>query len=159
MVVSFIFVSQQGILHEIVDNVIELVTHSKYAHIAIGFEDCIIEAVFPRVIISPIDEFVGETQREIISFTVADEMYQAMRDVAQAQVCKLYGIDDCIIGGLHDLSDIELSALNITNTEDCSSLCTIVARVLFPGLLLDIPICEVTPERFYEALKLQLQGG
>lgn len=153
MVVSFIFVSQDGLIHEIIGGAVRLATKSRFAHVAIGFDDCIIEAVAPKVQISPIDKFCNQSNREIISFVVSDEKYQEMYLMARQQLNKWYGLDDCLIGGLHDLFDYHFDHLDNENTIDCSALGTIIARVLFANLLDNEDESLITPERLYEALK------
>ena len=153
MVIGFIFISQQGFIHEIIGSVVRYTTHSRFSHVAIGFEDFIIEAVAPKVKVSEVTKFDGEIQRVILSYNVSDEVYDKCLATAKNYIGTAYGLDDCLIGGLRDFFDVDASALDINDTTDCSALGVIVARVVFPDLLSNTQPCEVTPERLYRALK------
>lgn len=152
MEVSFIFVSQNGLIHELIGSVVRTVTHSQFAHVAIKFEDGIIEATMPKVHISKLDEFDTDKIKELITFIVTPEKYQEMHSTAMSHLNKWYGLDDCLISGLHTLFGVDLSILNLEGTEDCSCLGTIIARVLLPELEPGLEPCEVTPEDLRDSL-------
>lgn len=154
MVVSFLFVSGKGIIRELIGDVIKLCTDSKISHVAIQFEDCIVEAVAPKVCVSEVDAYTAEEIIYKLDFHVSDAKYLSMYSLAKAQVSKFYGLDDCIIGGLRDMLGLDVSFLDIVDTEDCSALGTLIARDLFKDLLLGDKCCEITPERLYEVLEV-----
>ena len=153
--IKAIFVSQSGLIHEIIGGTVRLFTNSRFAHVALGFDDCIIEAISPRVAKSPITKYDNENVLEVLTLEVTEEQYEKAKAKADSLVGIFYGIDDCIIGGLHDFigdsaSDIA-EHFDLHETLDCSAVYTTVIREIYPQFLQGHDPCEITPEVAYEA--------
>lgn len=160
--ISAIFVSQDGFMHELIGSVVRKATGSQFSHVALGFDDCIIEAIAPKVQKSPLDKYDGEQVLTKIELNVTDEQYNRAYEKANALVGLFYGLDDCLIGGIRDVfgdkySDI-IKRVNNQDTIDCSATYTTVMRDIYPEFIQGQDPCEITPEVAYRAT-IDLIGG
>jgi hypothetical protein len=125
------------------------VTHGKYSHSAIFMLGGLVEAVMPVVKVSPENKYDGYEQ-EIIEINILDLV--AAENEARHLLGRLYGLSDCITGGLHDIAGIHLPG-NGEITVDCSEAVTRILRAggldVFPGS----PADDITPQDLYTALK------
>jgi len=154
---DLIFVSSGR--HALTEGLIRKVTGSKYAHAALGIEIegvyWIVEAVRPAIRCSPANIFDDATQKQIISVEITEEQRQAVVQEALWLVGQPYGVDDCIIGGAHDvIGDAAARVLNdiLDNAEslDCSGTQTRLVRKACPEYMGTEDESLVTPEQARE---------
>jgi hypothetical protein len=134
-------------------------TDSFYAHVAVQFSDCIIEAIAPKVLSQPqnkYDQMPTEMMRTI-TFCVDEETYQRAYAKAESYIGYWYGLDKCLCAGAHDLFGDRYSDWLADEFKDirsicCSGLGTQVGREIFPDLLSDESYNEITPEALKDAL-------
>ena len=90
-------------------NLVRDVTDSLYAHCAVRIviegKERIIEADAPAVHFSPGNEYDDCEIKQIIRLPITEEQRQAVIDRAFELVGKLYGGDDCIVGGAEDIGN------------------------------------------------------
>jgi len=150
---DLIFVSSGR--HALTEGIIRRVTDSKYAHAALGIEIegvyWIVEAVRPAIRCSPAHIFDDATEKQIISVEITEGQRQAVVQEALWLVGQPYGVDDCIIGGAHDvIGDSAARVLNdiLDNAEslDCSGTQTRLVRGAFPAYMEGEDESTVTPE-------------
>lgn len=131
-------------------------TNSQFSHAAIGFEmdgrQVIVEAVRPAIRFAPEGEFDGAPALQVISFPITEEQRQAVVSKALELVGKAYGVDDCIIGGIHDLlgdaaAGVADRLLDNGNTLDCSATQVEIARAAFPDFASGTDASTITPEQ------------
>lgn len=131
-------------------------TNSQFSHAAIGFEmdgrQVIVEAVRPAIRFAPAGEFDGASALQVISIPISEDQRQAVVSKAMELVGKPYGVDDCIIGGVHDLlgdaaANLADRLLDNSNTLDCSATQVEIARVAFPDFASSADTSTITPEQ------------
>lgn len=131
-------------------------TNSEFSHAAIGFEmdgrQVIVEAVRPAIRFAPAGEFAGAPALQVISLPISEEQRQAVVTKALELVGKSYGVDDCIIGGVHDLlgdaaGGVADRLLDNGNTLDCSATQVEIARAAFPDFAGGSDASTITPEQ------------
>ena len=131
-------------------------TNSQFSHAAIGFEmdgrQVIVEAVRPAIRFAPAGEFNGAPALQIISLPITEDQRQAVVSKALELVGKPYGVDDCIIGGVHDLlgdaaANLADRLLDNSNTLDCSATQVEIARAVFPDFASGADASTITPEQ------------
>lgn len=140
-------------------------TKSRFGHAAIRMEIpgrgvCICEAIRPvaQIVENP-NYFDGATAIEILPVEVTDEQWEKI--VARALECenKPYGVDSCIVGGLHDLTEQVFGnnvadhvagmvdrAIDNPDHRNCSEMQTYMMQGGFPDYAGDREITTITPE-------------
>lgn len=131
-------------------------TNSQFSHAAIGFEmdgrQVIVEAVRPAIRFAPTGELDGASALQVISLPITEDQRQAVVAKALELVGKPYGIDDCVIGGVHDLlgdaaANLADLLLDNGNTLDCSATQVKITRAAFPDFAADTDASTITPEQ------------
>lgn len=155
--IRFIFVNQKGFKHWVLSLIVTFFTKGKYGHVAVNVNDkYIIEAIEGGVRKADVHKFDKEEDKQVISFPLTLEQLHACHAVTDKILGQGYDLDDCVIGGIHDLfgDDVyELAeALDNPKTKDCSAVATMYARVIFPFLFLGEEVCAITPEVLRTAL-------
>ncbi len=152
-VIDLIYVSSGR--HKETEALIRKATGSLYAHAAVGLwvngAYRILEAVRPAVRFSPADIFDGATELEIISIEVTPEQQRLAVEKAIEIVGQPYGVDDCLIGGAHDLmgervADLLDKILDNPESFNCSSTQTVVMRTMFEAFNAKEDESKITPE-------------
>ena len=142
--------------HQELEALICKTTNSQFSHAAVGFEmderQVIVEAVRPAIRFAPAGEFDGAPALQVISFPITEEQRQAVVSKALELVGKPYGVDDCIIGGVHDLlgdaaAGIADQLLDNGKTLDCSATQVEIARAAFPDFAEGVDTSTITPEQ------------
>lgn len=141
--------------------IVRLTTKSMFAHAAvvidIGEGEVIVEAIYPKVCISPTGKYDNEAVVTVIKVPVTNEQYARAATMARSLVGHSYGLDDCLIGAIHDL--LGDGAANIVKqidakgTVDCSAVVALIFRCAFPDFMEGHTTAEVTPQRAYEVLR------
>lgn len=141
--------------HPETEALIRKATKSRFAHAALAIDvdgsRMIVEAVRPAVRFSPPDLFNDATELSIISVEITEEQRRAVAAKALWLAGQPYGVDDCLIGGAHDvLGDKAAELLDrfINNDEsfNCSGLQTLLVREAFPQYMAGVNVSTVTPE-------------
>jgi hypothetical protein len=142
--------------HPAMEKLICEATNSEYSHAAIGIEIegeyRIVEAVRPAVRIAPGNAFDDCPIKQVISLPISEEQRQAVVDKVLELVGTQYGVDDCIVSGLHDVFGEHAAAiadqlLDSDDTIQCSGAQVYFARAAFPDFAGDCPDNHFTPER------------
>lgn len=142
--------------HPELDALICKTTNSQFSHAAIGFEmdgrQVIVEAVRPAIRFAPAGEFDGAPALQVISIPITEDQRQTVVAKALELVGKPYGVDDCIIGGVHDLlgdtaAGLTDRLLDNSNTLDCSATQVEIARAAFPDFAEGADASTITPEQ------------
>lgn len=135
--------------HNIVGEIVETTTQSRWAHAAIFMLDGIVEAVQPRVTVSDLHQY-DDAEKEIITIEVP--FYDNAAIKANELLGTKYGLwTDCLSGGLHSLLDMETKG-NGETTVNCSETVTRILRAGGLRLLPDRTADCITPEDLYQAL-------
>lgn len=154
MTLDLIYVSTGR--HPALEKLICEATNSDYAHAAIGIEIegqyRIVEAVRPAVRIVAGNAFDDCQIKQVISLSISEEQRQAVTSKVFELVGTQYGVDDCIISGLHDLFGEYAAALadeliNAEHTIQCSGAQVEFARAAFPDFAEGYPANYLTPEQ------------
>jgi hypothetical protein len=154
--VTVIFV--RGSTDNIVDKVINDVSHGDYSHVAIKFDWGVIEALgvkdpsdkYPGVWLHSVDKY-NNADVKLVDVDLSD--LPAAEDEARRLIGTLYGYTDCIRGGIYDLTGVKLPG-NVL-TANCSET---VTRILRDGGLNILPGIDadcVTPNDLCRALEAQ----
>lgn len=131
------------------------VTNGNFSHAAVGFEiekeKVIFEAVYPATRFSEYAKLIDAPNLFIISIPIREEQRIAVVKKSLELTGKLYGIDDCIIGGVNDLLGKKLSGLidkliDNPNTFDCSATQILITQAAFPEFCKGIDVSTITPE-------------
>ena len=161
-VIKAVFVSARGLKHVVANTVVQTVTHSRYGHAAVVLRidgaDRLVEAVRPKV--RDVAPFIyqAEPVLEEIEFEITDEQMDKAAEVAKRLIGLEYGLDDCAIGGIHDLLGHDIASflcahLDLKKTVDCSAVLTLIFRAVFPEFMEGENPAEVTPEQARLALR------
>ena len=135
--------------HNIVGDIVEVITQSRWAHAAIFMLDGIIEAVQPSVTVSDIHKY-DDVEKEIITIEVP--LYDHAVSKANSLLGIKYGLlTDCLVGGIHDVLGIELAG-NGEQTLDCSETILRILRAGGVSILTDHNADIITPEDLYQAV-------
>jgi hypothetical protein len=142
--------------HPTAEKLICKATNSQYSHAAIGVEIDgeyrIVEAVRPAVRIA-LGSLFDECQiKQIISLPISEVQRQAIVSRVFELVGRQYGVDDCIVSGLHDLFGEQAAALadrflDAEDTIQCSGAQVYFVRAAFPDFAGDHPENYFTPEQ------------
>lgn len=131
------------------------VTNGNFSHAAVGFEiekeKVVFEAVYPALRFSEYDKLVDAPNLFIINVPICEGQRKAIVKKSLELTGKLYGMDDCIIGGVNDLLGKKLSGLidkmiDNPNTFDCSATQILIVQAAFPDFCKDVDVSTVTPE-------------
>jgi len=150
---KLIFVSSGR--HPETEAIIRKATNSKFAHaaleIAIDGKPWIVEAVRPAVRFSPSNLFDDATELSTISVEITEEQQHAVVGKALWLAGQPYGVDDCLIGGAHDVLGDRAAALldrfiNNSDSFNCSGLQTLLVREAFPEYMAGVNVSMITPE-------------
>lgn len=150
---DLIFVSSGR--HPEIEALIRTATGSRFAHAALGISidgtEWIVEAVRPAVRFSEPSIFQDATELQIIPVEITEEQRHVVAAKAIWIAGQPYGVDDCIIGGAHDVLGVRASGLldrfiNDDQSFNCSGLQTLLVREAFPGYMAGENISTVTPE-------------
>ena len=166
------------------EKLIKDATNSLYAHAAsrvqIEGKPRVIEAVMPATHMVSGDHYDNCEVLQIISLPITEEQRQAVVEKAFELLGKLYGVDDCIEGGIEDIgnriqeglgdavADFVHEIIDIPETFDCSHDQIELVRAAFPDFAPDIKdSARVTPEHarilvqgFYEKItKGEINNG
>ncbi|MHC1760413.1 MAG: hypothetical protein AB9917_21995 [Negativicutes bacterium] len=150
---DLIFVSSGR--HPETEALIRKATSSRFAHAALAIDinghRWIVEAVRPAVRFSFPGLFDHATELQTISVEISEEQRQAVSTKALCLVGQPYGVDDCLIGGAHDLfgdgaAELLDQFLNDDESFNCSGLQTLLVREAFPGYMEGANASMITPE-------------
>ncbi|MBP2635569.1 MAG: Permuted papain-like amidase enzyme, YaeF/YiiX, family [Firmicutes bacterium] len=142
--------------HPALEKLICEATNSDYAHAAIGIEIegqyRIVEAVRPAVRIVDGSAFDNCQIKQVSSLPISEEQRQAVVNKVFDLVGTQYGVDDCIVSGLHDIFGDHAAALvdqllNSEHTIQCSGAQVELVRVAFPDFAGECPGNYFTPEQ------------
>jgi hypothetical protein len=151
--ISMIFVSSGR--HPETEALIRKATGSRFSHAAIGITidgmEWIVEAVRPVVRFSKPDLFQEATELQIITVEVTEAQRIAIAARAILIAGQPYGVDDCIVGGAHDVfgqraADLLDRFIRDDQSFNCSGLQTILVREAFPEYMAGENISTITPE-------------
>ena len=154
---DLIFVSSGR--HALTEGLIRKATDSEYAHAALGIEIegvyWVVEAVRPAIRCSPANIFDGATEKQVISVEITEEQRQAAVQEALWLVGQPYGVDDCIIGGAHDVigdavANVLDKILDDADSLNCSGTQTRLVRKACPAYMPGVDESTVTPEQARE---------
>ncbi|MDR1701327.1 MAG: hypothetical protein LBR56_00965 [Sporomusaceae bacterium] len=146
---SIIFISENSCL----GNIVKSVTGSQWSHVGIIALGGIVEAVPPKVIISPQNRY-DECKTEQIDFYVPD--ITATTEELKKLIGTPYGWLECIKGGLKDLASITFSMSANEKNVNC---CELVVRTIRSGggeIDSAIPDDCFTPQSLYTAIKMSV---
>ncbi len=140
--------------------IVRLVTQSMFAHAAViidlGEGETIVEAIYPQVCVSPVDKYDYEAVVTVVTVPVTTEQYTKAVAMARSLVGHLYGLDDCLIGAIHDLLGDEaaniVKQIDAKGTVDCSAVVALIIRCAFPDFMAGHATAEVTPQGAYEEI-------
>lgn len=165
MKLDIIFVSpKHGFPMNLVSGLVTGVCGSRWAHVAGVIEGGIFEAVFPEVMVSPIDKYNGCETIEIITIDVTDEQYGAVVKEARRIINRdvKYGILDGVVTGLATLFSYRvfkwLKFMYKENTMHCSGTWAHLLRTAGIKVLPGCDTAQISPQDLYSFLKLY-QGG
>ncbi|MCM0760654.1 hypothetical protein M7775_19065 [Sporomusa sphaeroides DSM 2875] len=142
--------------HPTVEKIICEATNSKYSHAAIGIEIegtyRIVEAVRPAVRIVPGNYFDNCTIKQVVSLPISEEQHRTVVEKVMELVGTEYGVDDCVVSGLHNLLGEQAAAianrlLDNGDTIQCSGAQVEFIRAAFPDFAGDCPSNHFTPEQ------------
>ena len=171
--IEFIFVSQAGFIHRLTGKIICFFTQSKLAaHVAVRFVDkdgkkFLVESTHEGVHWEEDpDMYEDDEQREVYSFIVTQEVYDACFERAKELVENktTYGWEDCFFNGVHDCVDLfnesmgEVVAERLAglfdnpNSKCCSGTALIIGREYIPSFCAGYEDSVVSPEDFREYL-------
>lgn len=152
--VTVIFVYGDGFIDKIIDGV----TDGIYSHTAIKILGGVVEALgvkdpgddYPGIWLHPADKYDNNPNAKFIDVEIPD--LSGAEETARKLIGKLYGYTDCIVGGLHDIT-----GLNIPGDGDITDNCSeTVPRILrggglniLPGIYAD----DITPNHLYRVLE------
>lgn len=150
----FVTPEMDGINGIVIDTICR-VTNSPWAHVAIGFEDCIIEADFTGIRKTDAMAYEGTKTMQVFMIPVTDEQYEAMRREGERWVGARYGYDDCIVGGLvhvfgKETADKLFGSIDDPRTKNCSALYSHILRFAYPSFGVELEACEITPHIAYD---------
>ena len=139
-----------------VDKIIDEVSHGPISHVAIKILGSVLEAEgikdptdkFPGVWLHPLDKYDNDPHAIFIDIDIPyliDAEGEARRLLATP-----YGYIDCIRGGIHDLTGIDIRGNTIT--ANCSETVTRILRSGCFSILPDVPPDDVTPNDIYRVL-------
>jgi hypothetical protein len=145
-------------------------TKSPWSHAACGITTPggykIFEATLAGVGWSSGDLYDTEPDKMIIRVPVTEEELRVIIEKAESIAGKGYGLDDCLIGGMHDklyqmfgcmtadqVADWMSEHWDSEKTMDCSAAILTLLRTKYPALLSDHSADQVTPEALEEACK------
>lgn len=142
--------------HPETEQLICAATRGRFAHAAtridIDGRPMVIEAVRPAVRMAPGDVFDSCAVLEVHSLPISEAQRQAVVSRAFKLVGHAYGVDDCIIGGVHDVLGDKLAGLvdrvlDDHDTLNCSGTQTELVRAAFPDYAQGIDASTITPEQ------------
>ena len=135
--------------HNVVGDIVEVTTESRWVHAAIFMLDGIVEAVHPAVTVSNIHTY-DNTEKEIITIDVP--LYDQAVSKANSLLGTPYGlVTDCLVGGIHDVLGIELTG-NGEKTVNCSETVLRILRAGGVAILTDHVADIITPEDLYQVV-------
>lgn len=135
--------------HDLMGEIIEVITDSEFSHASIFLLDGIVEAIGEGVVISDIHKY-DKIGKEIITVEVPE--IDLAISMAQSLLGKEYGLGDCITGGLFDLTGVEIGGLN-KDTVNCSETVTLILRAGGVFILPELESGCITPQVLYKELK------
>ena len=156
--IKAIFVSEDGLIHEIIGEVVRKVTKGKYAHAAIGLnlygDDYILEAVGSHVGLSPGNKYYGAKVLKVLEIPVTEEQLLLIQKEALRITASVldYGLlTDCIAGGLADVlgdkvGEAVADVICGDDSMDCSRLQTHIIRIAYPSYAEGMSDHIITPE-------------
>jgi hypothetical protein len=160
-----IFVSPEGLIHEIIGGVVKLVTDSQWAHAAVGLEidgqEVIIEALAPKVGIHPLNKYDNEPNKCVFEIWLTQEQHELM-EVEAKRILEggyWYGLNDCLAGGARDVFGDKVGQEVAEHlcygfgerTMDCSEVYVRIIRAAFPDFMCGVDANMITPEAAYQA--------
>lgn len=135
----------------IVGEVVEFTTRSRWSHAAIIIDNAIIEAVQPCVRRMENLSHYDNEEHEKVKILIPD--YEAALAEANSLIGVKYGLfTDCVSGGLYDVVGFVLDG-NGEATVNCSETVTRILRAGGLDILHGISADCVTPEHLYRALQ------
>lgn len=142
--------------HQTMEKIICEATNSEYSHAAIGIEIegtyRIVEAVRPAVHIVSGNYFDSCKIKQVISLPLSEKQHKSVVEKVMELVGTEYGVDDCIVSGLHNLLGEQAAAvadrlLDDDRTIQCSGAQVEFIRAAFPDFAGDCPANHFTPEQ------------
>ena len=167
---KIIFVSQKGLMHELVSAVVLAGTHSdkKFAgHTALffpevvdkafnrHFENVVFEAVQPLVRFDVNgNKFDKEPNKCIIEIEVSEERYQKAVEMALRLEGRKYGlVTDCLATFITDNFDMQATkVINCDYTFMCSECVGLVFRNMFDNFYLETDLNTTSPIELYDMI-------
>ena len=169
--IDVIFVTPEDVpwYGKLAGNIVKAWTDSPYSHACLGFHTeegyKIFEAHLEGVEWMPGDLYDGVSAKKVIPLPVEKECYDRMIAHANGMQGKKYGLDDCIIGGIHDkmakfcsgeltdkVDEFLLENFDKQHTRDCSAVVLEILRIRWPHLMAGRGVATVTPEALEESM-------